>query len=445
MAEIDRKKAEFEDFERFKVDSKNFSQQFCGIYKARLSLLKPEALKCAKAKWKNKKCIQIVDLIKDEYKEVSCVIIGTLYKHQALKPSILKEIADELQAVPQPPRLNYCNPKDALFLEDDVARIRLVGNLTPEALVTGLTSALCGHGLNDGSFWVEDFCFPGLYLNPLMHPISCCAKDSGKMLLLLSGLDFANKADNLSMELLSDWITGLIGDENTQMEAASVVKVIVAGNSVKGTAETFTRKGYFENKKKDSLFAEEMHQAVRRFDRFIEKIAKSCDTIVMPGEFDPSCHTLPQHPLHPNLLPRAKKVNLYGATNPWIGKIGSRVIAGSSGQPIMDIMKVSDVDISPLGWLEKTLEWQHYAPTAPDTLAEYPFDQMDPFVMHEYPNIYFVGNMNRYESKIVQGVDRNDDSEGQPIRLICIPKFATSHTAVLVDLESLDARPISFG
>lgn len=99
--------------------------------------------------------MQIVDLTKDEYKETPCVIIGTLYKHQELKPSILKEIAAELQAVPQPPRLNYCSPKDTLFLEDDVSRVKLVGNVAAETLVTGLACAVFGHGLNDGSFWVN--------------------------------------------------------------------------------------------------------------------------------------------------------------------------------------------------------------------------------------------------------------------------------------------------
>ena len=99
--------------------------------------------------------MHIVDLTNDENKEVPCIIIGTLYKHQELKPSILREIAEELQALPQPQRLNYCSPKDALFLEDDVARVKLVGNLTAEALVTGLVCAVFGHGLDDGSFWVS--------------------------------------------------------------------------------------------------------------------------------------------------------------------------------------------------------------------------------------------------------------------------------------------------
>lgn len=94
---------------------------------------------------------------------------------------------------------------------------------------------------------------------------------------------------------------------------------------------------------------------------------------------------------------------MHGVTNPWIGKIGSRIVGGSSGQPIMDIMKVSDTNLTPLNWLEKTLEWLHFSPTAPDTLAEYPFDQADPLVMQELPHIYFVGSMDEFETKLLQG------------------------------------------
>ena len=67
-------------------------------------------------------------------------------------------------------------------------------------------------------------------------------------------------------------------------------------------------------------------------------------------------------------------------------------------------MKVSNIDQSALQWLEKTLEWQHFAPTSPDTLAGYPFDQIDPLVMQECPNIYFAGNMDKYETKLIQGL-----------------------------------------
>lgn len=83
------------------------------------------------------------------------------------------------------------------------------------------------------------------------------------------------------------------------------------GNSVRGLAETFTRKGYFENKRKEAMINREMHHSVHRLDRFISKIAGSCSVTLMPGEFDPSSHSIPQYPLHPNILPISSRYNLY--------------------------------------------------------------------------------------------------------------------------------------
>lgn len=47
-----------------------------------------------------------------------------------------------------------------------------------------------------------------------------------------------------------------------------------------------------------------------------------------------------------------------------------RLIIGSSGQPIEDIKRYSNLTDS-LEILEKTLDWAHIAPTAPDTLRKY--------------------------------------------------------------------------
>lgn len=95
---------------------------------------------------------------------------------------------------------------------------------------------------------------------------------------------------------------------------------------------------------------------------------------------------------------------MYGATNPWIGNIGGRIIAGSCGGPIVDIMKIAGLSqLSPLEWLERTLIWRHYAPTGPDTLPIHPFFKNDPFVMKECPDIYFAGNMDKYDTKLITG------------------------------------------
>ena len=87
-----------------------------------------------------------------------------------------------------------------------------------------------------------------------------------------------------------------------------------------------------------------------------------------------------------------------------MGRIGDRIVAGSSGQPIDDITKVGGLEeATPLDWLERTLIWRHFAPTAPDTLPAYPYFGTDPFVMRECPDIYFVGNMEKYDTKLYLG------------------------------------------
>lgn len=91
-------------------------------------------------------------------------------------------------------------------------------------------------------------------------------------------------------------------------------------------------------------------------------------------------------------------------TNPWIGKVAECVVMGSSGQPIEDIMKSTDAtDISPLEWLEKTLLWKHMCPTAPDTLPVQPYSAKDPFIINHCPDIYFVGNTDKFETKLWKG------------------------------------------
>lgn len=67
-------------------------------------------------------------------------------------------------------------------------------------------------------------------------------------------------------------------------------------------------------------------------------------------------------------------------------------------------MKVAGIaEVSPLTWLERTLDWQHYAPTGPDTTPTYPCDEIDPFLMTECPDIYFAGNMDKYDTKLFTG------------------------------------------
>lgn len=72
------------------------------------------------------------------------MLIGTLFKHQELKPSILREISEENQLAPQPPRSHYTDDADILILEDALQRIRLFGKLDVHSVVTGVVCAVRG-------------------------------------------------------------------------------------------------------------------------------------------------------------------------------------------------------------------------------------------------------------------------------------------------------------
>lgn len=53
-----------------------------------------------------------------------------------------------------------------------------------------------------------------------------------------------------------------------------------------------------------------------------------------------------------------------------------------------------------LAAMEKTLEWSHMCPTAPDTLGCYPYSDEDPFIMDTLPDIYFAGNQDTFDDRL---------------------------------------------
>lgn len=93
--------------------------------------------------------------------------------------------------------------------------------------------------------------------------------------------------------------------------------------------------------------------------------------MLLPGDTDPTNHSLPQQPLHPCLLSHATRLrSCRMATNPHHCLIGGRSVIGHAGQPVRDLARSTD-DLDPLQLMKCTLEWGHMAPTAPDTLGRW--------------------------------------------------------------------------
>lgn len=229
---------------------------------------------------------------------------------------------------------------------------------------------------------------------------------------------------------------------------------------------------------------------VRDADYYLAQLAACAYVDVMPGDADPANFTMPQQPMHVCLFPTAGRYSTFrSVSNPYDCRLGATRVMGSSGQPIADLARyvssdhlmvtgcevlseaatatetragaasaADDADmqgassvavdaahsLQHVQLLANTMHWRHMAPTAPDTLAAYPFYDVDPFVMSdtEQPHIFFSGNAPEYGTMWMPGAD----SASAGTRVIAIPKFASCHTGVLVDLASPTYEPqlISF-
>nr|GLL24625.1 DNA polymerase delta small subunit [Ipomoea trifida] len=402
-------------------------QQYSQIYFARLHLMRT-LLYSLLPNWKPHLPVCTVLGLK-EGKE--CIIVGTLYKHMKLKPSVLDEYSKGRSATALAESHNFVHSDDYLVLEDESGRVKLSGSLLlPSTYVTGLVVALHGKETTAGDFLVEDVLEAGL-AQQIEQPLQ---SDEDKYVVFISGLSVGSSTSNpLQFQLLIDHITGHLGDEKDQNIASQIVQVVIAGNSVEVPS------GLLNGQNLGSKDQSKLSEPIKELDILLTQIAAGIPLDIMPGPGDPANFAMPQQALHRCLFPGSSTYNTFrSCTNPHCFELDNLRFLGTSGQNIDDLGKYSEAK-DKLEFMERTLRWRHLAPTAPNTLGCYPFTDRDPFFVESCPHVYFVGNQDKYETRLIKG------PEGQVVRLICIPKFAETGVAVVLNMRNLECYTLSIG
>lgn len=232
-----------------------------------------------------------------------------------------------------PSRQNFVSDKDALILEDETGRIRLVGAAAEASqFVSGIVIGVCGLQLDSGEFEVSEFFTPDF---PPQGPIK--RRDNPRYVALVSGLNVGGAQQNpLAVQLFADYLAGLVGSSTEQSEfVASVARLIIAGNSFcREEEQPQPSKLRDPNKKLTRDEQSKLVASIQLLDSTIRDLSHDIAVDVMPGPSDPSDFSLPQQPINKFLLPHSagqKTVNL--VTNPYRVIIDGIHILGTSGQP----------------------------------------------------------------------------------------------------------------
>ncbi|KAH9901950.1 DNA polymerase alpha/epsilon subunit B-domain-containing protein [Xylariomycetidae sp. FL2044] len=478
--ELERLPSSYKPLHSFRLDKeKSYKQQYADMYFLRLTKIKPAVEQIAHETWHDtviggepaKKVERVLDIRQGEL----CWVSGTVYMDMPLKPNILEDVSkDRWISAPISDKKYYSeDDSDAVTLEDESGRIRLVGDvLKSVVLVTGCIIAVMGTENVNGELEVIDLKLPDLPPQPERWTLSqppapdgsskkvandedeemtdSQSKGSGGKIAIVSGLGFSGQdaSHAIELSLLLEYLLGETLDPAAQREISQISRLIIAGNSIsleerrpvdeEPTERRAQKKYGYDSSSYNALPS-------KLLDEFLSNLLPSIPITLLPGAQDPANASYPQQPIHPAMFPDSRPFTsapdstepgwFDAVTNPWEAEIDGWRILGTGGQNVDDIFKYVGSN-DRLGMMEAMCRWRCCAPTAPDTLWSYPFQDDDPFVMQNCPHLYFVGCQPEFGTKVISGPN------GQVVRLVAVPSFSASKEIVLVDMETLEVSKV---
>lgn len=173
--------------------------------------MRPRVIEAAKDKFGENVVVKsLVDLKGDEDEErtENILVIGTIFKQQERKPSILAELSEEAGVEFEAPHTQYTADTDTLVLEDESMRVQLEcgdSGLQPGHIVNGVVLGVWGREQRGGKFRVADTVFSKV---PAVKTEARKSPEEEVSVVVMSGLELGGEDAGWvsAAQLAVDWV-----------------------------------------------------------------------------------------------------------------------------------------------------------------------------------------------------------------------------------------------
>ena len=377
-----------------------------------------------------------------------------------LKPSCLKGM-ENMYGISQIEK--FIDEKDSLSLEDSSGRVKIdtKSNINVDEFVTGIPVAFKGQLNNKEIFVVNDVLYYRVNENITIIPMDVelnTSKENENLILFISNLRIGKpneSEDGLAQSarnLLVDFIQNNNLNEQFSNISTRIKRVIFVGASVYVNQKIEELdKGSFI---KAEDYKKEFNNIIENYtqlDKYLNLISNYIQVDLMNSLEGNDGVYFPQNPNGQFLFLEnirninAKTLNL--VENPYIFDIYSlklktkKYFLGTSGENINCIMQYTSIN-DPLIAMEKTLEWGHLAPLAPDTFRIYPFSEKDPLLLDKIPDVYFTSGKKDFNKKTIEF--NYDSNNKKNVTLLELPDFSSTFKGILYNLDDDSINEINF-
>ena len=377
-----------------------------------------------------------------------------------LKPSCLKGM-ENMYGISKIEK--FIDEKDSLSLEDSSGRVKIdtKSNINVNEFVTGIPVAFKGQLNNKELFVANDYLFYNVDESITNTPMDIeinTQKENQNLILFISNLNLGKPEESKNglapsaRTMLIDFIQNNNINKDFSDISSRIKRVIFAGSSVYVNQKIEELdKGSFI---KADEYKKELNSIINNYidlDKYLNIISSYVQVDLMNNIEGNDGVYFPQNPNGQFLFLEnirninAKTLNL--VENPYIFDIYSnkskskKYFLGTSGENINCIMQYTSIN-EPLIAMQKTLEWGHLAPLAPDTFRIYPYTDKDPLLLERIPDMYFISGKNDLKTKVIEM--NKDGKNKKNVTLLELPDFSSTFKGILFNIDDDSINEINF-